>query len=97
MRAGGKGNLQNVKRQTTTTIPAGFEPVSVFTAEQAVQTIYEINIPVPDHKNKVLRPSLSTRIAALNAATKLKIWRRPLMSVCVNESVIPTVSRTRVK
>ncbi len=86
-----------MKRQTTTTIPAGLEPVFVLTAEQAVQMMYETNIPMPDQMNSVRRPSLSTRIAALKAAAKLKIWRRPLMSVWSKESVMPTVSSTSVR
>lgn len=75
-------------------MPAGLDPVFELIAEQAVQTIYEINIPIPDQRNSVRRPSRSTRIAAEKAAPKLKIWRSPLMRVWSKEPVMPTVSRT---
>lgn len=56
-----------------TTMPAGRDPVSLLTAEQAVQMMYEMSIPMPLQVNSTRLPNRSTRKAADKAAAKLKI------------------------
>lgn len=70
---------------------------SLKTAEHAVQIMKDINIPTADQRKRVRRPRRSTRRAAEPAKMKLKIWSRPFMRVCVSGSVMPIVSRTRVR
>lgn len=67
------------------------------TAEQAVQIMKEMSMPSADQRKSGRRPSLSTRRAALAAVMKLKTCSRPLIRVWVSGSVIPIVSRTRVR
>jgi len=64
-------------------MPALLLPLISNVAEQAVQIMNETNMPMPDQLNKVRRPSLSTRKAALTAAQKLKICKS-LPDVLVN-------------
>jgi hypothetical protein len=54
-------------------------------------------MPMPLYRNRVLRPSLSTRMTAASADAKLKICSRPLIKVWVNEALMLIVSRTKVR
>ena len=58
-------------------------------AEQAVQTMNEQSIPAVEMRNKIRRPSLSTMKHIPKATMKFTIWRIPLISNWVLESVIP--------
>lgn len=59
-----------MNKQTMTTMPAGFEPVLLLTAEQAVHTMKEMSMPTPDQVKSVRRPRRSTRKAPERAAPK---------------------------
>lgn len=86
-----------MKTKAITVFPSGAAWLVSKTAEQAVHITNETSIPAADQRNRVRRPSRSTSKAALPAAMKLKTCSKPLIRVCVSESVIPTVSRTRVR
>lgn len=87
-----------MKTKAITVRPRAWLLSLVFTiAEQAVQMMKETSMPRADQRKSGRRPSRSTRRAALPAATKLKTCSRPLIRVWVSESVMPIVSRTRVR
>lgn len=60
--------------------PALEFPVCAYTALQAVQIVKAINMPTPAIKNRVRRPTRSTRKAQPRETRKHQIVRPPLMS-----------------
>lgn len=72
-----------------TALPAPVLPFCSYTAEQAVQMVKVISIPIAAVRNSFLRPSLST-VNAMEVATKKDhSCRPPLIKAWLYDEVMP--------
>lgn len=79
--------------KTRTAMAAEFAPVCTKRAEQIVQTVKMMSIPMVEIRKRGRLPIRSVRNAEVRAIPKFQMLRIPLIRACVPLLVIPMLSR----